>query len=145
MPAASAHASEGAEVASHRAGLRGLPRRRYDAGIDRATRTRFVIKVTVLYPQRAGARFDMDYYCDSHMPLVQSKLRPALKGIEVDKGLAGEQPGSAPAYVAMGHLWFDSVAAFDAAFGANADAILADIPNYTDIQPIVQISEVMID
>ncbi|HEX5045957.1 MAG TPA: EthD family reductase, partial [Gammaproteobacteria bacterium] len=29
-----------------------------------------MIKVSVLYPQKAGARFDMDYYCDSHMPLV---------------------------------------------------------------------------
>jgi uncharacterized protein (TIGR02118 family) len=104
-----------------------------------------VIKVTVLYPQRAGARFDMDYYCDSHMPLVQSKLRPALKGIAVDKGVSGEVAGTPPAYVAIGHLLFDSVAAFEGAFGPNADAILSDIPNYTDIQPILQISEVMID
>ena len=104
-----------------------------------------MIKVSVLYPHRAGAKFDMDYYCDSHMPLVQRTLRTALKGIAVDKGLAGGTPGSPPAYVAIGHLWFDSVAAFDAAFGASADTILSDIPNYTDIEPVLQISEVMID
>jgi uncharacterized protein (TIGR02118 family) len=104
-----------------------------------------VIKVSVLYPQRAGAKFDMDYYCDSHMPLVQRVLRPAIKGIAVDKGVAGGTPGSAAAYVAIGHLWFDSVASFQGAFGPNADKILGDIPNYTNIEPIVQVSEVMID
>jgi uncharacterized protein (TIGR02118 family) len=104
-----------------------------------------LIKVTVLYPYRADARFDMDYYCDSHMPLLQRTLRPALKGLAVDKGLAGEAPGDAPAYVAIGHFWFDTVDAFQAAFGANAEAILSDTPNYTDIEPIVQINEIMID
>ena len=72
-----------------------------------------MIKVSVLYPQKAGAKFDMDYYCDSHMPLVQSKLKPALKGIAVDKGLAGGAPGAPPSYVAMCHLWFESAAAFE--------------------------------
>ena len=104
-----------------------------------------MIKVSVLYPQKPGARFDMDYYCDSHMPLVQSKLKPALKGMAVDKGLAGGAPGTPPSYVAMCHLWFDSVTTFERAFESSADAILSDIPNYTDIEPVVQISEVMLD
>lgn len=105
-----------------------------------------MIKVSILYPYRAGARFDMDYYCDSHMPLVQRKLKPAIKGFAVDKGLAGGSPGEAPAFVAVGHLLFESVAAFEAAFaGASAEAILSDIPNYTDIEPVVQINEIMID
>jgi uncharacterized protein (TIGR02118 family) len=44
----------------------------------------------------------------------------------------------------MGHLYFDSATDFQAAFGPHADAIMADIPNYTDIQPTIQISEVRI-
>jgi uncharacterized protein (TIGR02118 family) len=36
---------------------------------------------------------------------------------------------------------FDSVDAFQAAFGPHAKTIMADIPNYTDIQPTIQISE----
>ncbi len=104
-----------------------------------------MIKVSVFYPHKAGAKFDMDYYCDSHMPLVQSKLKPALKGMAVDKGLAGGTPGAPPSYVAMCHLWFDSVAAYERAFETAASAIMSDIPNYTDIEPVVQISEVMLD
>ena len=104
-----------------------------------------MIKVSVLYPHRDGAKFDMDYYCDSHMPLVQRQLRPALKGIAVDKGLAGGAPGAPPTYVAAGHLLFESVDEFQSAFAANGDAIVADIANYTDIEPVLQISEVMLD
>jgi uncharacterized protein (TIGR02118 family) len=104
-----------------------------------------VIKVSVMYPYRPGAKFDMDYYCDSHMPLVQRVLRPAIKGLAVDKGLAGGALGSTPAYVAVGHLLFDSVEEFQAAFAANGNTILADIPTYTDIEPVLQISEVMLD
>jgi uncharacterized protein (TIGR02118 family) len=58
--------------------------------------------------------------------------------------VSGATPGSRPAFVAMGHLYFDSVAEFQSAFGPHADAIMADIPNYTDIQPTIQISEVKI-
>ena len=77
-----------------------------------------------------------------HLLVAMDAMNARFPGCRI--GVVGT-PGSAPAYVAMGHLWFDSMAAYDAAFGANADAILADIPNYTDIEPIVQISEVMID
>jgi len=45
-------------------------------------------------------------------------------------------------YTVIAHLSFDSVDAFQSTFGPNAPAILGDVPNYTDIQPIVQISEV---
>jgi uncharacterized protein (TIGR02118 family) len=42
----------------------------------------------------------------------------------------------------MGHLYFDSVAEFQASFGPHAEAIMADIPNYTNVQPVIQISDV---
>ena len=57
-------------------------------------------------------------------------------------GVPGAQPGSPPAYLAMGHLLFDSAEAFQQSFGPHAQAILGDIPNYTNTQPTIQISEV---
>jgi uncharacterized protein (TIGR02118 family) len=86
----------------------------------------------------------MDYYCNSHIPMVRQKLGAACKGAAVEQGMAGATPGSRPAFIAMGHVYFDSVEAFQTAFGPHADAIMADIPNYTDIQPTLQISEVRI-
>ena len=101
-----------------------------------------MIKVSVLYPAGESKKFDMDYYCKSHMPMVGQKLGEACKSMAVEQGLGGGTPGTPPTYAAMGHLYFDSVAAFQAAFAPNAAEIMADIPNYTDIQPVIQISEV---
>jgi uncharacterized protein (TIGR02118 family) len=101
-----------------------------------------MIKVSVLYPAGAGKKFNMEYYLGTHMPMVRSKLGAACKSTAVEQGLGGGAPGAPPTYTAMGHLYFDSVAEFQAAFGPHAEAIMADIPNYTDIQPVIQVSEV---
>ena len=103
-----------------------------------------MVKVSVLYPNSEGSRFDMDYYCNRHIPMVQEMLGSALKGVAVEQGLGGAEPGSSAAYAAMGHLLFDSVEAFQATFGPHADAIIADMPNYTDVQPTIQVSEIKI-
>lgn len=101
-----------------------------------------MIKVTVFYPHEEGKSFDIGYYCDKHIPMVQEMMGDALKGSAVEQGLSGANPGSPPTYFAMGHLCFDSVETFQSAFGPHVDAILGDVPNYTDVQPLVQVSEV---
>ena len=101
-----------------------------------------MIKVSVLYPNRESSKFDMDYYCNSHIPMVRQKLGAACKGAAVEHGVSGAAPGSRPAFIAMGHLYFDTLEAFQAAFGPHAQAFMADIPNYTDIEPTLQISDV---
>jgi uncharacterized protein (TIGR02118 family) len=103
-----------------------------------------MIKVSVMYPNTPGARFDHAYYRDKHMPLLASRLGEACKSYTIDKGLAGGAPGDPPTYVGMCHVLADSVESFQAAFGPHAKEILADIANYTDIQPVMQISEVVV-
>jgi len=103
-----------------------------------------MIKVSVFYPDSAGCRFDMDYYVKKHMPMIRQKLGAAVKGVAVEQGLSGGAPGAPATYVAIGHLLFESVETFQAAFGPHSQAILADVPNYTNLQPIIQISEVKI-
>ncbi len=101
-----------------------------------------MIKISVLYPYEEGKKFDIDYYCNVHIPMVQEKLGDACRAVGVESGLAGPEPNSPPIYVAMGHLYFDSVEAFMEAYGPNAKEIQDDIANYTDIKPTKQISEV---
>jgi uncharacterized protein (TIGR02118 family) len=103
-----------------------------------------MIKVSVFYPNSEGTKFDMNYYCNTHMPMVRQKLGAACKGAAVEQGITGATPGSRPGFIAMGHIYFESVEAFQTAFDPHAEAIMADIPNYTDIQPTLQISEVKI-
>lgn len=100
-----------------------------------------MIKVSVFYPNSTGARFDMAYYTSKHMPMVK-KLVTSCKGIAAEKGVAGGTPGSQPTYIAAGHLLFDSVDAFHSGFAPHASEILGDIPNYTNTQPVIQISEI---
>jgi uncharacterized protein (TIGR02118 family) len=101
-----------------------------------------MIKVSVLYPNAPGARFDMNYYVQKHMPMVREKCGPQCRSIAAEGGVGGGAPGSQAPYIAAGHLTFDSVSAFQQAFGPHAGEIMADIPNYTNTQPVVQISEV---
>ncbi len=104
-----------------------------------------MIKVSVMYPNEPGARFDHDYYRDQHLPLVNRLMGDGCLYYAIDKGLAGGAPGSAPAYVAMCHFFCESPASFQAAFGPHASEILADIPHYTDLQPVMQLSEVVVE
>lgn len=101
-----------------------------------------MIRVTVVYANTSGSRFDIAYYCKTHIPLVQRLVGPALKRVAVEYGIAGGAPGSVAPYLAIGQLQFDSVEAFQASFGPHAQEIMSDIPNYTNVQPVIQISEV---
>ena len=103
-----------------------------------------MIAVTVLYPNRTGARFDLNYYCEKHIPMVQQRLGAICKRITVEHGVAGMTPGSAPAFRVVAHIYCDSAEAFQAAFAPHASAIMGDIPNYTDIEPTIQLSDVKI-
>lgn len=104
-----------------------------------------MIKVSVFYPNKANASFNHDYYRDTHMPLVKSRMGAGLLYYTVEKGLAGSAPGDQPTYTAMCHLYCESVASFQAAFGPHAEEIMADVRNYTDILPMMQISEVVVE
>ncbi len=63
--------------------------------------------------------------------------------VHVDQGVAGGAPGQSPPFVAVGHLQFESVEAFQAAFAPHTAEILGDVANYTTITPAMQISEVL--
>ena len=103
-----------------------------------------MIKVSVLYPNGEGKNFDLDYYCNQHVKMVGGLLGDSVKGASVEKGLGGAAPNSPATYAAMGNLYFESMESFQNTFGPNAEKIMADLPNFTNIEPVVQISEVMI-
>jgi uncharacterized protein (TIGR02118 family) len=104
-----------------------------------------MIKVSVLYPNKPGARFDHDYYRDQHMPLVQRLLGEGCRSYSVDRGLGGGAPGQDAPFIAMCHIYSDSPESFGAAFAPHAKTITADVKNYTDIEPLMQVSEVVVE
>jgi uncharacterized protein (TIGR02118 family) len=103
-------------------------------------------RISFLYPNRKDARFDMGYYVDRHMPWSIALLSAHLgfKGVSVERGVSGIAPGVDPEYVAVCHFLFDSLDDFTAAVTPNLAALQADIKNYTDLEPIFQVSEILI-
>jgi uncharacterized protein (TIGR02118 family) len=94
-----------------------------------------MIRFSVLYPATDGARFDHDYYRDSHVPLAAKSWNPVR--VEIDKGVSGP-------YLAAVHFVFESNDAVQAALGSEQTAaIMADVANYTDVSPVIQTSEIV--
>ena len=102
-----------------------------------------MVKVTIMYGNGADKSFDMEYYENKHMPMLAELFGDAMKTYEIDKGLRGRTPEEPIPFLAIGYLYFNTLSDYEKAFGANAETILNDIPNYTNIQPIVQISSVI--
>ena len=101
-----------------------------------------MIRVSVFYPSVGPESFDFDYYFSKHFKLVCDTLKPAgMVGAQFDRGLA-DGGGGKPPYHAIAHLVFPSVETFQSAMGVHGAGIMADIPNYTKIAPVMQISEI---
>jgi uncharacterized protein (TIGR02118 family) len=101
-----------------------------------------MVTVSILYPRTDGGRFDADYYVRTHMPMSIRLLGEAMTAVSVELGVSLAEPGSAPAFVACTHFTCASREAFEAAFLPNAEVLQGDMPNYTDIAPIIQFNDV---
>jgi uncharacterized protein (TIGR02118 family) len=103
-----------------------------------------MIVVTVMYPNGPDKHFDMDYYINTHIALVKEQVGPALKQVTVDKGLSAGAPGSMAGYAAIARLLFDSLEDQVTYMAPHSADLNADIPNFTNISPSFQMSEVII-
>jgi uncharacterized protein (TIGR02118 family) len=101
-----------------------------------------MITVTVLYKNTDALKFNMDYYLNTHIPLVNKLLGAALKGVVVQHGISGGAPGSKPEFLVITQLKFESVDAYQAAFGPQAPAVMGDLPNFCNESPAIQVSDV---
>jgi uncharacterized protein (TIGR02118 family) len=85
----------------------------------------------------------MDYYLGTHMPMSKRLLGDVCKGITIERGIAGVVPGSPPTYIVSCHMRFESLDAFLAVWTLHGATLGGDIPNYTDVQPLIQFSELL--
>uniref|UniRef100_C6E2D0 Ethyl tert-butyl ether degradation EthD n=1 Tax=Geobacter sp. (strain M21) TaxID=443144 RepID=C6E2D0_GEOSM len=99
-----------------------------------------MIRCSVAYPRTAGKRFDLEYYKNNHVPLVKRRLAPIK--VEIDAGVPNHAGEPSP-FLAVGHMTFETMEQLLAKYAAAAQELHADIPNYTDIEPIIQLSEVI--
>ena len=101
-----------------------------------------MIKMAIFYPSGEGKTFDMDYYSTKHMPMAASLFGDSLKAMSIDKGLSSGTPNQPVPYLAIGYFYFETLSSLQNTLGPHREKLRADIPNYTNIQPVIQISEV---
>ena len=93
-----------------------------------------MINVSVMYPNRPGH----NSICPTTAPLTyrsRTLVGTALLDVVVEEGIAGMGPDLRPPFIALGHLYFESVDSFQTAMGPHLAQIQADIPNYTTSSP----------
>src|SRR5260221_11798297 len=99
-----------------------------------------MVRISVLYPNQPGKRFDHTYYAQKHLPLVMDRLKEfGMLRYEVDKGLAGGGPGAPAPFVAACHLYFKAAGGFQKGIGASGKEVMADSPNYAALAPQIQL------
>lgn len=102
-----------------------------------------LIKVSVMYPFQEGKTFNMEYYETTHMPMVAKFLGSNLVKYTIEKGVASGIPNQPLPYMAIGTFYVKSLEEYQAAIAPNRDAIRADFANYTNVAPIILVSEVV--
>ena len=92
-----------------------------------------MIKLSILYPNKPGSRFDINYYVATHMPLAMRLLKKNLRKTEVDAGLQGTAPGEAAGLSTADANFISTASPRSRSLGPAAAELQADIPRYTDV------------
>ena len=102
-----------------------------------------LIKVSIMYPFEEGKTFDIDYYETKHMPMVAGYLGSNLVKYTIEKGMASGIPNTPLPYMAIGTFYVKDLSEYQAAIGPNIATIRADFANYTNVAPVILVSEVV--
>jgi len=116
---------------------------RKSKGHSSAVSEKGLIKVSVMYPFSEGKTFNMAYYESKHMPMVAAWLGDNLVKYTIEKGVASGIPNQPLPYMAIGIFYIKNLEEYQKAIAPNRDAIRADFPNYTDVAPVILVSEVV--
>lgn len=100
-----------------------------------------MVKLTVMYPYHPGYHFDMDYYINHHIAI--HKQDPLVLGILIEQGENAFRQGPDPSMVCVAHFFYESIGKLnESRTPEKGKRQAADLPNFTDITPLDQISEV---
>ncbi|MGA9639658.1 EthD family reductase [Flavobacterium sp.] len=96
-----------------------------------------MISATVLYPKTEDSHFNLDYYLNTHTPLVRKLLTSmGLTDVDLRSGLAGAAPDTSAAYAMICNLSFGTIEEVQNALAKRGPELMADIPNFTDAVPL---------
>ncbi|HVU97940.1 MAG TPA: EthD family reductase [Puia sp.] len=102
-----------------------------------------LIKISIMYPFAEGKTFNIEYYESRHMPMVAGFLGSNLVKYTIEKGIASGIPNQPLPYMAIGTFYVKSLSEYQAAIAPNLEKIRADFANYTNVAPVIFVSEVV--
>lgn len=102
-----------------------------------------MIRMTILYPKTSESRFDLDYYLNHHLALVQARLYGLLVRAETDVGIDNALSDQPAPYHIVGYALFNTLEDMQTGLAAHGAEIMADIPNFSNVQPQIQIGSVV--
>lgn len=102
-----------------------------------------LVKISIMYPYAEGKTFNMEYYETKHMPMVASCLGANLVKYTIEKGLSSGIPNQPLPFMAVGTFYVKSLSEYQAAVAPKRDEFRADFANYTNVLPIILVSEVV--
>lgn len=97
-----------------------------------------VYRLSAIYPNTEGSTFDMDYYMDTHIPLVEELFQPL--SVEVNVGESGAEEGSEPPFAVMTDITFATLEDLQNAIATHGEEVIGDIPNFTNVEAQLQIN-----
>lgn len=101
-----------------------------------------MVKFSVYYPAGPGKHFDIGYYAATHMPMAGALLGPmGVVKVELDRPVSGIAGQPAP-FAAAIHIYFETLEALTHALATHNAALAAEVPNFTNIEPMFQVSDV---
>ena len=98
--------------------------------------------ITVMYPNTPGVTFDFGYYLEHHATLIDRLYGNSIAKLELRRGSATPEGSPAP-YVAIINIWIADQEAFDSAGAKHGATLIADVPNFTNTMPTIQIDEIV--
>lgn len=93
--------------------------------------------MTITYKYSPEARFDFDYYRNTHMPTIMRLYGDSISRFELRRGQPGTD-GSPPPYIATITIWIADAEAFDAAAAKYQAGIRADVDKFTNAELVAQ-------
>ena len=95
--------------------------------------------LNVLYPNKDGATFDFEYYMQKHIPLANGLLGHEFK---VSRGISSAQGGQPP-FLCIARMDIGTMEKFLPVLGRHVEVLGKDIPNYTNVEPVMQFEELL--
>ena len=102
-----------------------------------------MLTIAVFYAKTATARFDIAYYLNTHTPPRKRLFEPfRMQNLRLLRG-TGSLDGSPAPYEGLAFLDMPLLEGLQHALAQHASQVLGEIPNYTDVQPVIQIIETL--